>query len=130
MLLMSEGEFISPKPANFLVTAEEKPRFNLRGQEDMDESKATATIVAANALRAHDDIFVSGNADVFDGLFVNGVQMRNKHNGSLPVNEKEIALADERLALEFFAKTLEQLLLRGSEEIFQILHADTSSALQ
>ena len=111
MLLMSEGEFISPKPANFLVTAEEKPRFNLRGQEDMDESKATATIVAANALRTHDDIFVSGNADVFDGMFVNGVQMSNKHDWSLPVDENEITLADKRLAFEFFTKPLEELFL-------------------
>ncbi len=97
---------------------------------NFDESKDATAIIAANALRAHDDVAVSRDADVFDGLFVNGIHVCDKHDGSLPVNENEIAFADERLSLEFFAEAFEKLLLSGAKEIFQSIHAGTSSALQ
>ena len=61
---------------------------------------------------------------------MNGVEMSDKHDGSLPVDENEIALANQSVAFECFGETFEELLLRGAEEIFQILHAGTSSALQ
>ena len=94
VLLMSKAKFFSTKSTNFLVATEQEPRFDFGNPIDFDESKDAATIVAANALRAHDDIFVSRDADVLDGLFVNGVEMSDEHDGSLPTNENEIALAD------------------------------------
>ena len=92
VLFMSEGEFISPKPADFFVATKQEPRLDFGQAINLDESENPAPIVAAYALRAHDDIFVSRNADVFYGMFVNGVEVSNKHDWSLPVNEDKIAL--------------------------------------
>ena len=127
---MSETEFFSTEPANFFLATEKKPRLNLCALIDFDESKTTAPVITANALRGHKDIFVSGEADVANRLFMNRVEMRDEHNGSLPANEDKIAFTDERFAFEFFAKPLEELLLSGTQEIFQDSHADTSSAWQ
>ena len=80
LLLMSEAESFSPDAADFLVASEEQPRFNLRGLENFAESENAATIVAANALRAHQNIFVSRKADIANGLFVNGVQVSDEHD--------------------------------------------------
>ena len=91
---MSEAESFSPKSADFLVAGEKKPRFNLRGVVNLEKSKNAATIIAANALRAHQDIAVSGSANVADRLFVNGVEMCGEHDGSLTVDENEIVLAE------------------------------------
>lgn len=94
MLLMSEAKFFSPKPADFLVAAEQKPRLDFGKAINFDESENAATVVATNSLRAHDDVTVSGKADVANGLFVNGVEVGDEHDGSLPVDENEVALAD------------------------------------
>ena len=94
MLLMSKAELFSPKPADFLVTTEKKPRFDFRKAVDFAESKNAAPVVAANTLRAHQNIFISRKADVFDVLFVNGVEVCYEHDGSFSMDENEIALAD------------------------------------
>ena len=94
VLLMSKAELFSPKPAYFLVTTEQEPRLDFGKAINFDESKDAATVVAANALRTHQNISVSRDADVLDGLFVNGVEMSDEHNGGLSVDENEIALAD------------------------------------
>ena len=73
MLLMSKAEIFSPKSANFFVTAKEKPRFNLRGMEDVAKSENATAIIAANTLRRHKDISVSRNANIANRLFMNGV---------------------------------------------------------
>ena len=130
VLSVSKAELFSPKPADFLVTAEQKPWLDFGTAVDFDESKDAATIVAANALRAHDDVAVRGKAKVANGFFVNGIQMRDKHDGSLPVDENEISLAEQSVAFEFFGEAFEKLLLSRAEEVFQIFHADTSSARQ
>ena len=130
VLTVSEAKLVSSKPADLLITAEQKPRLDFGKAVDFDESKDAATIVAANALRAHDDVAVNGKANVADRFFVNGVKVCDEHNGSLPMDENEIALAEQSIALEFFSKAFEKLLLRGTKEIFQDSHADTSSALQ
>ena len=129
-LLMSEAKFFSPKPANFLVATEQEPRLDFGKPIDFDESKDAATIVAANALRAHDDVAVSGNADVANGFFVNGVEVCDEHDGRDAFDENEIAFAEQRVAFEFFSEAFEELLLSGAEKIFQRSHADTSSARQ
>jgi len=97
---------------------------------NLDESKDTTLVIATNSLRGHKDIFVSGEANIANGLFVNGVEMSDEHNRSLSANEYEITFTDERFALEFFGEPLEKLLLSGEEEIFQRSHAGTSSAWQ
>ena len=127
---MSKAELFSPKPADFLVTTEKEPRFDFRKAVDFAESKNAAPVVAANALRAHDNVAVSGKADVANGFFVNGVEMSDEHDGSLSANENEIALAEQSVALEFFGEPVEELLLSGTKEIFKGSHAGTSSALQ
>lgn len=126
VLFVSETESFSPDTANFLVSSEQEPRFNLRGAEDVDESKATTTVIAANALRRHKDITVSGSTNVAYRFFVHRVEMCDEHNRSLPANEDKVTLADERLALEFLAEPLEELLLRGAQEVFQMFHAEAS----
>ena len=75
MLLMNEAKFFSTEPANFFVATEKKPRLNLCVLINFYESKTTAPVIAANALRGHKDIFVSGEANVADRCFVNGVEM-------------------------------------------------------
>ena len=75
MLLMSETEIFSPKPANFFVTAKEKPGFNLRGMEDIAECEDTAAIIAANALRTYENIFVGGKTNIANGFIMNGVEV-------------------------------------------------------
>ena len=126
MLFMSEAESFSPKPANFFVTGEEKPRFNLRGMEDVTESENATAIIAANALRTHENIFIGGKANVANGFVVNSVQMSDEQNGSVAANEDKIALADERIALENFAEPFKELLLSGAKEMFELNHAGTS----
>ena len=127
---MSEAEFFCPKSADFLIATEQEPRFNLRGLKDFAEGKDAAAIIAANALRTHQNISVIGFANVFDGLFMNCVKMCYEHDGSLSVDKNEITFTNERFAFEFFGEPLEKLRLRGAKEIFQILHAGTSSARQ
>lgn len=129
-LTVSEAKFFSSKPADFLVTRKQGPRLDFGKTVDFYESENATTIVAANALRTHDDVSVSRNADVLDGLFVNGIQMRDKHDGSLAVNENEIALVEQSIGFECFGEAFEELLLKRAEEIFQIVHAGTSWALQ
>lgn len=126
MLLVSEAEFFSPKPADFLVAKEKKPGFDFGETVNFAKSKVTAPVIATNALREHKDISVIRKANIANGLFMNCVHVGDQHNGSLSVNENEITLADERLAFEFFAEPLEKLLLRGAEKIFQRSHAGTS----
>jgi len=126
MLLVSETESFSTDAANLFVACEQEPRFNLRGTEDIAESENAATIVAANALRTHQNIAVSRNANVANGLFVNRVHVCDQHNRSLSANENEISLADERFAVEFFAETLEELPLSWTQKVFQGVHAGTS----
>ena len=94
VMLMSEGEFISPKPTNFLITAEQEPRLDFGEAINFDESKNATAIIAANALRGHKDIFISGEANIANGLFMNRIKMSNEHDRSLPVNENEIGFAD------------------------------------
>lgn len=113
-MFMSETEFFRAKSANFFVTSEEKPRFNLRGMEDVAESENATTIIAANALRTHENIFIGGKANVANGFIMNGIEMSNKQNGSLPPNEDKIALADESSVLEKFAEAFEELFLSGA----------------
>ena len=93
-LLMSKAEFFSTEPANFFVATEQEPRLDFGKTVGFDESEDAATIVAANTLRAHDDVAVNGKANVADRFFVNGVKVCDEHNGSLPMDENEIALAD------------------------------------
>ena len=93
LLLVSEAESFCPDSANFLISGKQEPWFNLRGLEDFDKSENAATVVAANALRTHEDIAVSGNANVVNGFFVHRVEMCDEHDGSLPVDENEIAFA-------------------------------------
>lgn len=126
VLFVGATESFSPDTADFLVTRKEKPRFNLCRRVDFDESKNAAAIVAANTLRAHEDITVSRFADVANGFFMNGIEMGDQHNRSLPANEDKVTLADESLALEFLAEPLEELLLRGAQEVFQGFHAEAS----
>ena len=57
--------------------------------KDFDESKTTAPVITANALRGHEDIFISRNTYIANGLFVNGVHVSDEHNRSLPVNENK-----------------------------------------
>ena len=73
MLLMSEAEFFSPKPADFLVATEQEPRLDFGKAVDFDDSKTTASVIATNSLRRHKNIFISRKADVANGLFVNCV---------------------------------------------------------
>ncbi len=73
LLLVSETEILGTYSADLFFTSKEEPRLNLRGLKDFDESKDAAPVVAANALRGHDDVAVSGSADVFYGLFMNRV---------------------------------------------------------
>ena len=127
---MSEAKFFSPKPADFLVTAEQEPRLDFCELVNFDESENATAIIAANALRGHEDISVSGEANIANRLFMNGIKVCDEHDGSLSANEYEITFTNERFAFEFFGEPLEKLLLRGAEEIFQILHAGTSSARQ
>ena len=94
VLLMSETKFFGTEPADFLVATEQEPRLDFRKAVDLDESKDAATIIAANALRAHDDVAVRGKADVFDWFFVNCVEMCDEHDGGLSVDENEVAFAD------------------------------------
>ena len=94
ILLMREAELFSTEPADFLVATEQKPRLDFGKAVDFDECKDAATIVAANALRTHQNISVSRDADVFDVLFVNGVEVCDEHDGSFSMDENEIALAD------------------------------------
>ena len=61
---------------------------------NLEKSKNAATVIAANTLRAHQDIAVLRFANVAHRLFVNGVQMRYEHDGSLSVDENEIVLVD------------------------------------
>ena len=91
---MSEAKFFSTEPADFFVATEQKPRLDFGESVNLDESKYAATVVAANALRAHEDVSVSRDADVLDGLFVNCVEMSDEHNRRSSVDENEIALAD------------------------------------
>ena len=55
---MSEAKVFSPKSADFLVTRKKEPRLDLGKTVDLDESEDAATIIAANTLRAHQDIAV------------------------------------------------------------------------
>ena len=119
LLLMSKAELFSPKSADFFVTAEQEPRFDFGKAIDFDEGKDAAPVIAANALRAHDDVAVSRNANVANGFFMNGVEMSDEHDGSLPVDENEVALVEQSIAFEFFSETFEKLLLSGAQEIFQ-----------
>lgn len=128
-LTVSEAKFFSSKPADFLVTRKQGPRLDFGKTVDFDESENAATIVAANALRAHEDVFVRGKADVANGFFVNGIEMCDEHDGSLPVDENEITLVEQSIGFECFGEAFEELLLSRAEEIFQIVHAGTSSAL-
>lgn len=114
------------KPADFLITGEEKPRFNLRGMEDVTKSENATAIIAANTLGTHENIFIRGKANVADWFIMNGVQMCDQHDGSLPVNEDKIAFADESSALENFAEPFKELLLSGTEKMFERNHAGTS----
>ena len=59
---------------------------------------------------------------------MNGIKVGDEHDGSFAVNEDKVALADESIALKYFAKPLEKLCLSGTKEIFQIFHAGTASA--
>ena len=126
LLLMSKAEFFGTKSADFFVTRKEEPRFNLRGLKDFAQSKNTATIIAANALWTHKDISVRGEANVVNGLFMNGVQMCHEHDGSLPVYEDKIAFIDESFVFKFIGESLEKLFLSWAQKVFQILHAGTS----
>ena len=59
--------------------------FSAKGFEFIDRIEVEqATVVVANALRAHQNIFVSGSADVLDGLFVNGVKCAMSMTGASP----------------------------------------------
>ena len=118
LLPMSATEIFSTKSADFFVAGEEQPRFNLRGLEDFDESKYAATIIAANTLRTHQDISVSRNANIANGFIMNRVQMSDEQNRSLSANENEIVFADKRIAFEFLAEPLEELLLSRAQEVF------------
>ena len=80
MLLVSKAESFSTDTANFFVTCKEQPRFDLRGTEDIAESENAAPIVAANALRAHQNISVSACTNVANWPFVNGVEMSDEHD--------------------------------------------------
>ena len=110
---MKLTEILCAQPANFFVASEEQPRLDLRGQVDFDESENTATIVAANALRRHEDISVFRRADLFGGLGVNSVEVSDQHDGSGTANEYEVALAEKCFAFELFSEEFKQLLLRG-----------------
>lgn len=70
---MSETEILSTYAADFFFTSKEEPRLNLRVLKDFNESKTTAPVITANALRTHQNISVSRDADVANGFIVNGV---------------------------------------------------------
>ena len=93
---------------------------------NLEKSEDAATIIAANTLRAHQDIAVLRFANVAHRLFVNGVQMRYEHDGSLSVDENEIVLTSSGVAFEFLAEAFEELLLGRAQKIFQVIHAETS----
>ena len=54
----------------------------------------------------------------------------DEHDGSLPVDENEVALVEQSIAFKFLGEAFEELFLRGAEKIFQGSHAGTSSARQ
>ena len=123
---MSNTESLGTESANFFVATKQEPRFNLRGRVDFDKGENAATIIAANALRGHEDISVSRKANVTNRFFVNGVHVGDQHNWSLSANENEISLTDKRFAFEFLAEMFEKLLLSGAQEVIQDNHAGTS----
>lgn len=125
-MFMSEAKRIRAKPANFFVAGEKKPRFNLSGVEDVTKSENATTIIAANALRTHENIFIGGKANVANGFIMNGIEMSNKQDRSLPMNENKVAFADERDTVEFFAEAFKKLFLRRSKKMFELDHAGTS----
>ena len=78
LLLVSKAESLGTKSTYFLVARKEQPRLNLRGMEDVTKSENATSIVAANALRTYQNVVVSGNANVVDRFFMNGVQMSDE----------------------------------------------------
>ena len=77
LLLVSETEILSTYAADFFITSKEEPRLNLRGLKDFYESKTTASVITANALRGHKDIFISRNTYIANGFFVNRIKVSN-----------------------------------------------------
>ena len=92
-LLMSETEFFCAKPANFFIATEQEPRLDFGKLVNFYESENATAIIAANALRGHKDISVSGEANIANGLFMDGIEMSDEHDGSLSLNENEISFA-------------------------------------
>ena len=82
--------------------------------------------IAANALRAHQNISVSGNANVMNGLFMNSIKVSYEHNGSHAPHQNKITFANQSVAFEFFAELLKKFFLSRAEKILQIFHADTA----
>lgn len=78
------------------------------------ESEATATIVTADSLRGRKDISVGRRANFPNVLFVNGVEVSDKHDGRDTLDENEVTATDERFALKFFAEPPKKLFLSGT----------------
>ena len=88
--------------------------------------RAKTPVITANALRGHKDIAVFRFADVLNRFNVNSVEMSDKQNRSESMNENEIVLTSSGVAFEFLAEAFEELLLSGTQEVFQVIHAETS----
>ena len=93
-MLMSEAKVFSPKSADFLVTRKKEPRLNLRSMVNLEKSENATAIIAANALRTHQNISVSGEANIANGLFVNGIDMSYEHNGRDAFDENKATFID------------------------------------
>lgn len=100
--------------ADFFVARKEKPRLNCRQIMCPYESEATATIVAADALRGRKNISVVRRVDFPNGLFVNGVHVCDKHDGRDALDENEVTATDERFTFEAFAEPPKKLFLSGT----------------
>ncbi len=72
----------------------------------LNDSIYAATIVAADALRGHQDVSALGRANGFDRNPMYGVGMRDEQYGGYPGNEKEASFFLDGFLLKPFVQLL------------------------
>ena len=125
--LVSGTERFGPDAANLLIAGEQEPRLDPRLLIDGGQRIDTAPVITADALRGHQNVPVPILADMLHRLLVNRVEMGQQHDRRFSTDDDVLVLADDRAVTIHGAQLGEQLLLGGSQVIFQRFHTASAS---
>ena len=85
------NECIRTDTSGLFIAGEQQPRFFLGCMVRFHQREYAASVISSYTLRGHQNISILRFANFFYTYLMNGIKMRNQHNGCFPWNKNIIA---------------------------------------